>query len=637
MTSSQIVQLYKQAIRITKWDKQAARLFTQWKAEPAATRLLIADTETTGVIFHEPTILKHGSIEIACPGPVIFGISLCLEIQGEPVLVWARMETNLYAEVVKLIQYAGIKAAHNARYDIRMFQEENIRIAGQIECTQTMSRIIYDRRMKHSLQSLVEVWCPELSDWEVAVKSEFTRIQTRSTRAGNPKGYTNYSFIPDELVCPYSMTDSFMTWVGYRIMWPIIESTFLEVYERERKTYYIINEVEKRGIAYDYRKSDRLAAYPRDEMKKSREKMFDLAGEFNPNYPKGVIDTLIRIGVPEKDLILKGKRTSDAAVIKRAAKRSKSKRVRAFVPELLNYRSHSTIVGTFLGPLADRARQNDGIVYTQINPADTVTSRMTSRKPDLQNIPVPVVRKTGHDNPVRSCFVPRKGCAIYYPDYSQMEVAVFGLYADEDRILDAYEKGEDIHGRMASYIHGEDYTDLQRDRTKSVTFGKIYGLGIRAMALMYEMTEEEARACSRNYDNEFPSIRGFQDRCESELKQYGYVQDLFGRRSHVPVGEAYKAVNCYVQGGCAQTFKIGLIGVDSFLKTATWDTYIILPVHDEIQIESKIMSKKNEQWLCHNVVQQMTRIPQLTDRGLTLRVDVKKTITNWAEKTEVKF
>ena len=637
VSSSQIIQLYKRAIRFTEWNKDVALWFQQWKAQPASTRLMIADTETTGVIFHEPTVLKHGKMELSCPGPVIFGISLCLPVDNELILVWARMETRLYDEVVKLLNYSSIKVAHNARYDIRMFQEEDIKIAGQIECTQTMSRIIYDRRMKHALQSLVEMWCPELSDWEVAVKREWTRIQAASTRSGNPKGYTNYSFIDDKLMCPYSMTDSFMTYIGYRIMWPTIEEDFIEVYERERKVYYIISEVEKKGLAFDAEKAQRLAKQPRREMEKSCIRMFELAGEFNPNYAKGVIDTLILVGIPEKDLILKGKRTSSAKVLERAASRTKKKRAKEFIKHLLNYRAHTKIVNTYLDPLSERAARNNGIIYTSINPSDTRTSRMASRNPNLLNIPVPTIRRTGHDNPVRECFIPRDGCHIYYFDVSQQEMVTFGLYAGEERILDVYAKGEDIHGTMASYIYGKDYTKLQRDLTKNINFGVVYGMGVRTMALMYGMEEYEAKQHLKTYFNEFPAIRTFQRQCESELEQWGYATDFFGRRYHVPVREAYKAVNCLVQGGCAQAYKIGFIGSYSFLSSLKWSAYIILPVYDEIQIESKIISRTDEKYFCKHVVEQMVNIPQLQDRGLQLRVDVKKSTTNWAEKVKVEF
>ena len=638
MNSSQIVNLFKNATRITKAGRESRHLFSQWLKIPVKKRLMVFDTETTGVIFDEPTILLHKDQEISCPGPVIFGISLALEIGEQIVLVWARMDTKLYTDVCSLLNKPSIKVAHNARYDIRMCEGEDIKIRGKVDCTYTMARIVYDRRRKHSLQKLTEIWCPELSDWEVEVKAEFTRIQTRSTRSGNPTGYTNYSFIPDKLVGPYSITDSFMTLMGYRILWPTIEENFSELYEREKKVYYKVNKIESYGMAFDAPKARRSAKNPMREMDKSCKEMNQIAGrEFNPRSPQQVVAILKEISVPVKDLTLKGKVTTVADVLNRALRRTKKTKVKKFIPELLNYRSHIKIVNTYLNPLAERAERNDGVVYTSINPADTRTGRMMSRSPDLLNIPEPVVRKSGHINPVRECFVCRPGCHIYYFDISNQEMALFGLYTGSDLILDTYAKGGDIHGKMASYLYGKNYTDRERGLTKNNNFGIIYGMGIRGMALMYGLEESEAKKNMSIYLREFPFVKDFQEQCKDELYSQGYVEDYFGKRYHIPVGEAYKAVNALVQGGSAQSFKIGFLNVDdNYLPTLDWEANIILPVYDELQIESKIIRSRNrEREFIHTLPEFMVDVPQLTSRGLKFRVDVKKSTTNWAEKEKL--
>ena len=642
MGPRKILKLYKDARRITKWSKDTALLLSRWMVEPDESRLMIFDTETTGLDFNAPTILKHKKMEIHCPRPVVFGMSYCLEIKGYPVLVWARMESKLYDEMLTLLNYHSIKVAHNARYDFRMCELEGFKIANRVDCTQTMSRIVYDRRMKHSLQSLSEIWCPELSDWEEAVKKEWTRIQTRSTRSGNPKGYTNYSFIADELMCPYSMTDSFMTWIGYKIMWPVISKTFKELYQREKKVYYIINEVEKRGLGFDYRKAERLAGDLRDKMEEPYEDMEVIAGlDFNPNSPAQVLKALRQLGVEDKQLTEKGKVTTGADKLRAIlAAKSGNKKTLNFITDLLLYRAYGKTVGTYLEPLAQRARANNGVVHTSINPADTRTGRMASRNPNLQNIPTLNPRRgrtSGGENPVRSCFLSRKDCTIYYPDYANMEMAVFGLYTDERLILDAYAAGEDVHGMMAKELYGKKYTQIQRDRTKDTNFGVIFGMGVNGMAKARGVSVAEAGDFLHMYHKTFPSIHQLLDQCEYELQQQGYVEDWFGKRYHVSLNQVYKAIPCLVQGGCAQAFKEGVIGVNSFLKTLNWPAYIILPVHDEIQIEARTETIKQEKYLCRHVVEQMTQIPQLLDRGLQLRVNVKKSSTNWAEKVEVKL
>jgi len=636
MNSVQIVNLYKNATCIVKAGAESRHLFSQWLKVPAKKRLMVFDTETTGVVFDEPTILLHKRQEIQCSNPVIFGISLALEIGEQIVLVWARIDTKLYTDVCKLLNKPSIKVAHNARFDIRMCEQEDIKIAGQVDCTYTMARIIYDRRRKHSLQKLSEIWCPELSDWEVEVKSEFTRIQNRSTRSGNPKGYTNYSFLPDKMIGKYSMIDSFMCLMGYRILWPTIKDIFPELYEREKKVYYIINKVESRGLAFDARKAKRKEQVLKLKIGSTSNKMNRLAGyvELNPNSPVQVVKALKGLGVKAVEMMLKGKITTDAKVLGRTREITESKDAKSFIDELLNYRSMTKIVGTYLTPLRLRSERNDGIIYTSINPTDTRTGRMASRSPNLQNIPEPVVRRTGRTNPVRECFICREGFANYYFDYSQMEMAIFGLWANESSILDAYAKGEDIHGRMASYLYGKDYTDFQRGVTKNINFGIIYGMGVRAMALMYGMKESEAKANRNRYFVEFPSIGCFQEECKQRLQLDGYVEDWFGRRYHIPVNEAYKAVNALVQGSCAQIFKIALIALNGMLSEAVAYN-LLLPVHDEFQIESKKRDKSFEKTFIYNVRRAMIHIPQLLDRDLRLRVDVSKTTTNWAKKKKL--
>jgi len=266
---------------------------------------------------------------------------------------------------------------------------------------------------------------------------------------------------------------------------------------------------------------------------------------------------------------------------------------------------------------------------------------MASRDPNLLNIPESKVRRTGRTNPVRESFIVREGFANYYFDYSQMEMGIFGLLANDTRIIEGYQKGEDLHDYMAQIIWPQYDKDPKfwRGVTKNINFGIIYGMGIRTMALLYEMKESDARRYYNIYMDEFPSVREFQEECRQRLDLDGCIWDDFGRRYCIPPGEAYKAVNAIVQGSCAQIFKIALLQVYESLDHKV--EHILLTVYDEIQIETKIFPKKsivanNEAVLIEDVVDSMTNIPQLLERDFRLRVDVSKTTTNWAEKKKVK-
>ena len=202
--------------------------------------------------------------------------------------------------------------------------------------------------------------------------------------------------------------------------------------------------------------------------------------------------------------------------------------------------------------------------------------------------------------------------------------------AEDYDILGAYNEGKDVHQYMADQIGWGD----KRDIVKNINFGVLYGTGIKHMAKTWRMSLAEAKETMRIYMQTFGSVKEFQEKCEWELKKQGYVEDFFGRRYHVPVNQAYKAVNALVQGGCAQAFKIGLLNVDRIYSLKS-DYNILLPIYDEIQLEAKKLNEVNEVVLCKTVIGAMTNIPQLLDRGLKLRVDVQKTVSNWSCKEKV--
>jgi DNA polymerase-1 len=410
------------------------------------------------------------------------------------------------------------------------------------------------------------------------------------------------------------------------------------LYAREKKVLHIINRIESRGLRWDILKAQQLTRLLNTKIKSCHKKMSALAGEHNPNSPKQVLAILINLGLSRKQLTEKGSLTTGSAILRRAVSELPEKhRAKSCIESLLEYRSYSKTVGTYLIPLTKQALSRDGIIRCEINPVDTITGRMASRQPNLQNIPKST--KNERANPVRSCFICREGYINYYFDYSQMEMAIFGMYADEPRILSAYQNGEDLHTYTASQVYRlpeKKVSDGMRSNCKAVNFGIIYGEGQRALATNLGWNLIQTRSFLDDYYHTFPSIGRFQWQCNEELNEKGYVEDWFGKRYHVPVGQAYKAVNCLVQGTCASIFKQALIKVDS-AHHLMYSDCILLPVHDEIQIEhSHNCTIPEEQW-CAAIIDKMVQVDEVTSRGLTLRVDVAKSTTNWAEKEKIEL
>ncbi len=207
-------------------------IFRRWMK--GSDNMLAFDTETTGLYWGVPTVMDlFGGIKPDASrrhklktysGPRVFGISAALEVDKIIHLFWGRITTPLYASLVNLIGAVGPKVAHNARYDLRVCIESDIKVAPQVECTYTMSRIYWDRRRKHSLQALTEMLWPEISDWENVLKNELKRIKSKFTRAGYDKDIANYSFIPDEITSKYAMQDVFCTLMLWNHLNPLVNS-----------------------------------------------------------------------------------------------------------------------------------------------------------------------------------------------------------------------------------------------------------------------------------------------------------------------------------------------------------------------------------------------------------------------------
>jgi len=626
---SDILLQYKQTKRIWKYDKES-RLLLRRKKDVVAW-----DTETTGLLFHRPSILFDDNHRVV-QNPFPFGISLCFPHKNNLVLVWGRWNTDLYKACLELLAKNSMKVAHNSKYDLRVCKTNGIEVNGTQLCTLTMSRIYWDRRKSHSLQALSEFICPGISDWEVDLKKELTKLRRQWGKrkdewnpawTDDPKEYVNYSFLPNEMIGNYSQTDVFVGWQLFQKLSPYMADEYGDIFDREMAVTHVVTKIEEAGMGFDAKRGRAELKVLLPKIKLKRRILDELSPPDFTLGPKKILEALKFLGVKSKQLKAKGKETTSVDVLNQAVRDGVPKRAERFIKVLLDFRAYSKIANTYLKPLTEQAERTGGTVYTTINPTDSRTGRPASRDPNLLNIPNQDVKQRGRQNHVRECFVPRKSRryknmkiilpvydelqiewngAIYYFDISQQEFAMFFSYAGADDLVRAYLDGADLHQHMADLLGRPD----KRKIIKNQNFGVIYGLGIRVMAASQNISIEQAKEEMKIYYNEFPFIGELQRRLKDELRLYGYVTDYFGRRYHVPYGQAYKAANAIVQGGCAQAFKQGLLQTDELLTK----------------------KHKNEKRFCESVIKAMGEVKETMDVGLKFRVDVKRTTTNWADK-----
>ena len=265
------------------------------------------------------------------------------------------------------------------------------------------------------------------------------------------------------------------------------------------------------------------------------------------------------------------------------------------VPMLEEWRELSKLVNTYLGPLPSLISETDGRLHTTFNQTVAATGRLSTSNPNLQAIPV----RTELGREIRSAFVAREGCLLLSADYSQAELRILAHASGEEKLTQAFRRGEDIHARTAAEVLGKDPETLtkdERNRAKAVNFGIIYGISAFGLSEQLGISREEAGAYIDTYLARFPRVQEFIASTIAEATKNGFVTTLLGRRRMIPelrssnhqlrsLGERL-AVNTVMQGTAADVIKVAMIAVRRRLREARLESRLVLQIHDELLLEA---------------------------------------------------
>ena len=264
------------------------------------------------------------------------------------------------------------------------------------------------------------------------------------------------------------------------------------------------------------------------------------------------------------------------------------------VADILEYRQLTKLKSTYADGLANYIKE-DGRIHTSFNQTITVTGRLSSTEPNLQNIPMRI--ELGRL--IRKAFLPAKGCVFMDADYSQIELRVLAHMSGDEKLIEAYREAQDIHRITASqvfHIPFDEVTDLQRRNAKAVNFGIVYGISSFGLSQDLSISKKEAAEYIERYFETYPKIKTFLDGLVEDAKKNGYVTTMFGRRRPVPelsssnfmqrsFGERV-AMNAPIQGTAADIIKIAMIRVHDRLLEEHLKSRLIITVHDELLIET---------------------------------------------------
>lgn len=264
--------------------------------------------------------------------------------------------------------------------------------------------------------------------------------------------------------------------------------------------------------------------------------------------------------------------------------------------DILDYRSVKKLLGTYIEPFASWVSPRDGRVHTTFNQALTATGRLSSSKPNLQNIPI----RTERGREIRKAFVASEpGNVIVSADYSQIELRLMAHFCGDDHMCDAFCQGQDVHAITASKIFGvpvSEVTSEQRRMAKTANFGIMYGISAFGLAQRLHIPRVAAKKLIEDYFASFPSIRQWIEKTKADASGCGYVQTLFGRRRYLPDINSRNAatralaernaVNAPIQGTAADIIKMAMNRVDLRLRNAGLRSRMVLQIHDELVFEA---------------------------------------------------
>ena len=383
--------------------------------------------------------------------------------------------------------------------------------------------------------------------------------------------------------------------------------------ELELPLSYLLAKMETRGFKVEKQGLEDYSETLLEGIERLSLEIYSLAGvQFNINSPKQLGEVLFEgLSLPAGKKTKSGYSTG-AEVLE------KLRPYHPIIDKILEYRKLTKLRATYTEGLL-RVADDRGMVHTEFKQTGTVTGRLSSAEPNLQNIPV----RTKEGRELRRFFVPsREDRVLIDADYSQIELRVLAHLSGDENMISAFREGGDIHTKTASQVFGvspEEVTPELRKRAKAVNFGIIYGMSDFTLAVDLGITRAQASSYIDNYFATYPKIEKYLKSCIEGATQTGYTTTIFGRRRYIPELQAGKArlksfgervaMNSPIQGSAADIIKLAMINTQKALDDAKIDAEFALQVHDELIIDS---SKKDCETASRILKEQMENVLALS-------------------------
>ena len=579
-----------------------------WINEAEEVGELAIDTETSSLDAHQADLVGISlstKIGKACYIPIGHKFKGCLKKD----VVINKLKPLLEDKSVK-------KIGQNIKFDFIVLFKQGINM-NSMEDTMLMSYVLDAGKNRHNMDTLSEIHLQHKT-------IPFKEI------VGTGKKEINFSDVELDKAMEYAAEDADITYRLYKIFSKNLKleklTNIYEIFEKPLIKILAFMEIE--GIKIDNKFLKILSEKFKKKINKLEKEVFKISKkEFNIASPKQLGEIIyndLKIAVLKKTR--KGSFATNASVLEDLAFKGHK-----FPQLILEWRQVSKLKNTYSDALPEHINPNTKRVHTSFLLAATTTGRLASSDPNLQNIPI----KSEDGRDIRKAFTAEKGFTLVSADYNQIEMRILADLADVKELKKAFKHNEDIHSLTASQVFDVDIKKVNQDmrrKAKAINFGIIYGISQYGLAKQINVSNHEADQFLNAYFSRFPEIKIYMEDTIKFCRKSGYVNNIFGRRSHfngindknfnVRNFQERAAINAPIQGSASEIMRIAMIRLDKKFKSLKNDKLkILLQIHDELIFE---VPEKEVKTITKTIQEEMTSVTEsdLHSFSTPLTVDV---------------
>ena len=472
------------------------------------------------------------------------------------------------------------KIGQNLKYDAHILANIGIDLNGIVDDTMVKSYCLNSVATRHNMDDLSEYYLGHKTIHYADV-------------AGSGKKQLTFNQVNLEDALPYACEDVIVTSELNKILESKLQKhpKLMTLYQTlELPLVKTMLKLERNGALVDEISLFNQQTQIKSEMQQIQTQAFEIAGdEFNLESPKQIQQILFSkegLGLEPKRKTAKGQPSTNEEALKLLE--------HPLVDLIMSYRTLTKLNSTYLEALPKQINRQTGRLHTSYHQAVTATGRLSSSKPNFQNIPI----RTEQGAQIRSAFVSGKGNVIMAADYSQIELRIMAHISEDKNLIEAFRNNVDVHRSTASQVFDTELTKVtkdQRRKAKAINFGLIYGMSAFGLAKQIDVSRTEAKQYIDGYFENYPGVLKFMDETKEKAKSQGFVETILGRRLYLPQINAKNkmlqqhalrtAINAPMQGSSADIIKKAMLDIQAWIDREDNSIKMIMQVHDELVFE----------------------------------------------------